>query len=358
MNNEREKTIVVLGCAGFIGSHLIERLIDEGELKIIGVDLFTKKISHLLGKRNFEFHSINIEELDKLAPLLQKAGTVISLTAICTPYNYIKNPVKVIENNFITIYPVIKYCANLKCRLIHFSTSEVYGKTLESFIGSTEDNPTHYVLNETVTPLIMGPISTQRWCYATAKQLTERAIFALGTEQNLEYTIVRPFNFIGPRMDFIPANETLEEGLPRVLACFMDSLLNRKSLKLVDGGKSKRCFTAIEDAIEAIILIIKNREKVCRRILNIGNPQNEIAISDLARKMIEIYKNLKPELRDFQYVTEEVSSEDFYGKGYEDCDRRMPDISLIKELTGWGPKISLDVALLKSIEWFIKEYDK
>lgn len=356
MNDEREKSIAILGCGGFIGSHLLERLLVEQEWKIIGVDVVSKKISHLLGKSNFKFCLIDINEIEKLVPILKGVGTVISLAAICTPYNYVKNPLKVIESNFISYYPIIKWCSNLGCRLIHFSTSEVYGKTVGCVSGITNDNPKYYLLNEEKTPLIMGPISAQRWCYATAKQLTERTIFAFGFEQGLEYTIIRPFNFIGPKMDFIPTK--IEEGVPRVLACFMEALLNDRPLKLVDGGKSRRCFTAIEDAVEAIMLIIKNREKVNRKILNIGNPANEIAIKDLANKMIEIYKKINPIKKDFPYGTEEVSSSLFYGEGYEDCDRRVPDLSLIKSLLGWEPKISLDLALEKSMEWFIKEYHK
>ncbi|MCX7727052.1 MAG: NAD-dependent epimerase/dehydratase family protein [Chitinispirillaceae bacterium] len=356
MSYEREKTIAILGCGGFIGSHLLEKLIMDEERKIIGVDIVSKKISHLLGRKNLEFYKIDINEIDNLLPILRQAGTVISLVAICTPYNYLHHPVKVIENNFISIYPIIRWCAKLKNWLIHFSTSEVYGKSISSLCNTTQDNPAYYLLNEEKSPLIMGPISAQRWCYAAAKQLTERAIFAYGMEEGLEYTIIRPFNFIGPKMDFIPGYDG--EGVPRVFACFMEALLNDKPLKLVEGGKSRRCFTAIEDAVEAIMLVIKNREKVKRKILNIGNPENEITIANLANKMIEIYKQLKPEKKDFPYKLEVVSSTIFYGEGYEDSDRRVPDLTLIKEVTGWSPKIPLDLALLKSMEWFIKEYDR
>jgi UDP-apiose/xylose synthase len=210
------------------------------------------------------------------------------------------------------------------------------------------------VLNEDATPLVMGPVSAQRWSYAAAKQLLERTIFAHGFEHGLRYTIVRPFNFVGPRMDFIPGVDG--EGIPRVLACFMQALLGSQSLKLVDGGHSRRCFTYIDDAIDAVVAILGNKGAAQGQIFNIGNPNNETSIAGLAKKMIGLYRELRPDCADSGLGVEVVSGGKFYGEGYEDSDRRVPDITKARELLGWEPKTDLDAALRVTMPAYIREY--
>jgi UDP-apiose/xylose synthase len=211
------------------------------------------------------------------------------------------------------------------------------------------------VQNETATPLLLGPVHAQRWCYAAAKQLLERAIVAYGFELGLDYTIVRPFNFIGPDMDFIPGIDG--EGVPRVLACFMDALLHKKPLRLVDGGNHRRCFTAIDDAIDALVGVLRNPLPCRRKIFNIGNPANETSIAELATRMIAIYRELfSCAGGGDDYRVETVSALEFYGEGYEDSDRRVPDISAITAALGWRPRIALDDALRGAIAGFIETY--
>lgn len=119
---------------------------------------------------------------------------------------------------------------------IHFSTCEVYGRTLASY-GLDEKVETNWLLDEETTPMIMGAVSAQRWCYACAKQLVERLIYAHGTQNNLKFTIVRPYNWIGPRMDYIPGVDGKDDGQPRVLASFMTALMKGEPLVLVNGGE-------------------------------------------------------------------------------------------------------------------------
>jgi UDP-apiose/xylose synthase len=197
-------------------------------------------------------------------------------------------------------------------------------------------------------------VRAQRWCYAAAKQLLERAIYAWGFERGLDYTVLRPFNFIGPRMDYIPGVDG--QGVPRVLACFMDALLHNKPLRLVDGGGNRRCFTAIDDAVDAVMLVLGHPASSCRRIFNIGNPGNETTIAELAMRMITLYRELRPEAAGFTFTCEPVDSLDFYGEGYEDSERRVPDITAIGEALGWSPKINLDGALRSAMKGFIREY--
>jgi UDP-apiose/xylose synthase len=129
--------------------------------------------------------------------------------------------------------------------------------------------------------LVLGPIHQQRWTYACAKQLLERRIWALGAERDLDFTIVRPFNVIGPRMDFIPGIDG--EGVPRVLARFMHALLLGRPLELVEGGMQRRSFVTVDDICDAVLRIVE-RPKVCRQqIVNGGNPDNDVSIAELAR---------------------------------------------------------------------------
>ena len=152
---------------------------------------------------------------DELKALIERSDTIVNLAAICNPSEYIKQPVNTINSNFTDAQDCIKYCVELDKHLIHFSTCEIYGRTLSSY-GLPADEPKNYLLDEETTPMIMGPVSAQRWCYACAKQLVERLIYAHGTENNLKFTIVRPYNWIGPRMDYIPGVDGSDDGQPRV----------------------------------------------------------------------------------------------------------------------------------------------
>jgi len=210
---------------------------------------------------------------------------------------------------------------------MHFSTPEVYGKNL----GSTAP------FNEDETNCITGPIQNHRWIYSTTKQLLDRMIFAHGKRDGLEFSIVRPFNVVGPLMDHVMENG--EDGSPRVFAYFMSALINGEPLKLVDGGKNYRTFLHVDDLVDALVAIIEQPEKTNGQIYNIGNPNNEIMIADLAKMMREIYENHIGQTKGrSELIT--VDGQKFYGEGYEDTDRRMPDITKMRDL-GWSPKIGL-----------------
>jgi UDP-apiose/xylose synthase len=201
---------------------------------------------------------------------------------------------------------------------------------------------------------VLGPVAAQRWTYACAKQLVERVIFAHGAMHGLRYTIVRPFNFIGPRIDFLPGIDG--EGTPRVLACFMYALLTGSPLRLVDGGKNRRCFTCIDDAVDACLKIVLKPEASSNHIFNIGNPLNETTIADLAGLMIGLWNRTAPEGSVRSSAVETVSSLDFYGPGYEDSHRRLPDITAASSVLGWKPEIDLETALDRTIRWYRDRY--
>ena len=246
-------------------------------------------------------------------------------------------------------------CAKYNKWLIHFSTSEVYGRTLSSYIpGENYSDPGLYELDENETPLIMGPISNSRWTYACAKQLLERYIYALHFEKGMPFTMIRPLNFFGPRMDFIPGRDG--DGVPRVLACFMSALMNREPIQLVDGGAARRTIVSIRDAVRALLLMLRNRKQAENQFFNIGNRNNEVTMAQLAEMMRATYAEITgdPSYNDHPIIS--VSGDQFYGKGYEDCDRRMPSLENIKKQIGWEPVIPLQDAITETMTWYHEHY--
>jgi len=216
-----------------------------------------------------------------------------------------------------------------------------------------KEDPQNYILDEETTPMIMGPVSAQRWCYACAKQLVERLIYAHGTENNLKFTIVRPYNWIGPRMDYIPGVDGKDDGQPRVLASFMTALMKGEPLVLVNGGEVFRTFCFVEDAVDCVCRILEKPDKAIGHAFNVGNPDNNIQIRKLAALMIDLYSNLtgKP-----SGTTRDVPGVEYYGKGYEDSDLRIPSMRLVKQQLDWEPKTSLRDAMEMTMKVFIEKY--
>eukprot|EP00271_Cylindrocystis_brebissonii_P017115 TRINITY_DN4311_c0_g1_i1.p1 TRINITY_DN4311_c0_g1~~TRINITY_DN4311_c0_g1_i1.p1 ORF type:complete len:387 (-),score=84.56 TRINITY_DN4311_c0_g1_i1:1172-2332(-) len=340
--------ICMIGGGGFIGSHLCEALMWETQHSVVALDMYSDKIDHLLRAgqpwaNRIEFHQLNIKDDPRLPDLITKCDMVINLAAICTPADYNTRPLDTIYSNFVDAIPVVRMCSDNKKRLMHFSTCEVYGKTLANFLPADSplrEDPAFHVLKEDETPCLYGSVEKQRWSYACAKQLIERLIYGEGAENGLDFTIVRPFNWIGPRMDFIPGVDGPSDGVPRVLACFSTSLLKGEPLKLVDGGKSQRTFLYIKDAIRAVMLMIENPQRAKQTIFNVGSPQNEASVKELAEMMVEVYEKVSGQPR-LEKPTVDVSSLEFYGVGYDDSDRRIPDMTIIQKQLGWKPSTSL-----------------
>jgi UDP-apiose/xylose synthase len=348
------KNILVLGASGFIGSHLVTRLLADTSCHITGIDVSVAKVGEHLSDSRFTYINLDIYEADKVRAFIQNADVVVSLAALCNPSLYNTTPLAVIESNFTRPLDIVQMCTAEKKWLIHYSTCEVYGKTIAHVSNATEHTPQNSLLSEYTTPLIMGAVSAQRWCYASAKQLLERAVYAYGFERGLKYTIVRPFNFVGPRMDYIPGVDG--EGVPRVIACFMDALLRGEPLKLVDGGSNKRTFTSIHDAIDALMLILANPTQSHNEIFNVANPANELSVAELAAKMIECYDAIRTLDMPASVGVVNVSAEEFYGLGYEDSDRRLADITNAKTKLGWNPSVGIRSALMETVAWYIDHY--
>ena len=347
--------VLSLGGGGFIGAHLTERLLEIGH-DVTVVDIHSDKIDDLLGDRRVTFVERSVADRSfDLDGTIAAADVVIDLVAHANPGIYVRNPLDVFRLNFQENLRIAEACVERSKRLVQFSSCEVYGKTpvavLHGALPDPED-PSYATFSEDRTDMIMGPVDRHRWIYACAKQLLERVLHAYGLEGRLNYTIVRPFNFIGPKIDYLPG-ET--DGVPRVFSYFMEALLEGTPMKLVDGGHQRRCYTYIKDAVDCVARIVENRDGVCdRQIFNVGSPGNEVSIRELAGLMRDLYaRHFAPAGAVLPDVVE-VSAEAFYGKGYEDSDRRIPDIDKAQRLLGWAPRTRMVEMLLPTMEYYVR----
>ncbi len=338
--------ILILGVNGFIGSHLSERILNSTDWEVYGLDIEQDKLSNIIDNRRFHFVegdiSINKEWIEYN---IKKCDCVLPLVAIATPATYIKQPLKVFELDFEANLEIIKKAFKYKTRVIFPSTSEVYGMCTDEVFDEEKSN------------FILGPINKQRWIYSCSKQLLDRVIWAYGQENNFKFTIFRPYNWFGPRLDDIDANK---EGSSRVVTQFIGNILNGEPIKLVNGGNQKRCFLYIDDGIECLTRIIENKNGVCdSKIINIGNPDNNLTIKELALRIKKIFEG-HPLIRSSGVTKDikiiEVNEKEFYGEGYQDVTFRVPCIEKAKSILGWQPATDLDTALRKTIDSYLDEF--
>lgn len=335
--------VLILGVNGFIGHHLTHRIMAETDWNVYGMDLADDRLGTALADPKFHFIegdiAINREWIEYH---IKKCDVVMPLVAIATPKLYVEDPIGVYQLDFEMNLEVIKQCVKYHRRVVFPSTSEVYGACADPEFKEDESF------------LVTGPIRKERWIYSCCKQLLDRVIYAYGTRGHLDFTLFRPFNWVGPRLDSLYA---AKEGSSRVVTQFIAELLMKKPITLVEGGHQKRCFTYVDDGIAALMKILENRDNVCRnQIINIGNPDNECSIKDLAHLLRELFRN-HPEHRDDGVFSEiiEIAAERFYGTGYQDIYTRKPSIAKARELLQWEPKISLEAALKRTLYAFIEE---
>jgi UDP-4-amino-4-deoxy-L-arabinose formyltransferase/UDP-glucuronic acid dehydrogenase (UDP-4-keto-hexauronic acid decarboxylating) len=332
--------ILVLGVNGFIGHHLSNRVLKDTDWEVFGMDLGCDRVDTCLQNPRFHFVegdiAINHEWIEYH---VKKCDVVLPLVAIATPKSYVENPLRVFELDFEENLRIVRQCVKYKKRIIFPSTSEVYGMCADPEF--TEDQ----------SPLVLGPIHKERWIYSCAKQMLDRVIWAYGRD-GLRFTLFRPFNWIGPALDSI---EVAKEGSSRVVTQFVADLYLGRDINLVDGGAQRRCFTYVDDGIDALLRIIENRDGRCDGgIFNIGNPDNECSIKELAEQLLELYKRhptaAKCECHSRIVVT---PSQTFYGEGYQDILSRKPNIERARRILGWEPKVTLKDALKLTLDAFL-----
>ncbi len=333
--------ILILGVNGFIGNSLTEYILKNRAWEVYGMDMAADKLDQCLGHERFHFVegdiTINKEWIEYH---VKKCDAVLPLVAIATPATYVADPLRVFELDFEANLYIVRMCVRYKKRVLFPSTSEVYGMSLDR------------EFNEETSNLVLGPIGKQRWIYSCSKQLMDRVIHAYGMKEDLKYTLFRPFNWIGPKLDNILEPK---EGSSRVLTQFIGNILRGNDIKLVDGGAQRRSFTYIDDGIDALSRIIENRDNAADgRIFNIGTPQNDMSIRNLAETLIELIKTYP------KYATladkvklVDVPSSEYYGEGYQDILTRVPSIRNAEKYLGWKPTTDVKTALRKTLDYHL-----
>ncbi len=339
---KRRTRVLILGVNGFIGNHLTERLLADDNYEIYGLDIGSDAISRFLECPRFHFVEGDISiHSEWIEYHIKKCDVVLPLVAIATPIEYTRNPLRVFELDFEENLKVIRDCVKYNKRIIFPSTSEVYGMC-------TDNN-----FDEDASNLVVGPINKQRWIYSVSKQLLDRVIWAYGDKEDLKFTLFRPFNWMGPRLDNLNAARI---GSSRAITQLILNLVEGSPIKLIEGGKQKRCFTDISDGIEALFRIIENKDGRCDgQIINIGNPENEASIKELAELLLDCFdrhplRNQFPPFAGFR----DVESSDYYGKGYQDVEHRKPSIRNAKRCLDWQPTVEMQQTVEQTLDFFLR----
>lgn len=329
------KRVLILGVNGFIGHHLSQAILRSTDWDIYGMDMQTDRITDLLAAPRFHFFegdiTINREWIEYH---VKKCDVVLPLVAIATPATYVREPLRVFELDFEANLPIVRACVRYRKRIVFPSTSEVYGMSRDDEFDPESSD------------LVLGPINKPRWIYACAKQLMDRVIHAYGMQEGLDYTLFRPFNWIGAGLDSI---NTAKEGSSRVITQFLGHIVRGEAIKLVDGGTQKRTFTYIDDGIAALLKIIANESGVASgKIYNIGNPANNWSVRELAERMLALaqtYPEYAANAASVRLV--DTTADTYYGKGYQDVQNRVPKITNTCNDLGWAPVVTMEDALAR-----------
>lgn len=319
---------LITGGAGFIGSHLAEELLKRKEEVVVIDNLSTgnmDNIEHLKDNPRFSFHIDTIMNEALMKRLIKNCDVVYHMAAAVGVKYIIDNPLESMQTNVKGTEIVLELANSLgKKKVIMASTSEIYGK----------DRPGKKIFRED-DDRVLGPTTISRWSYSCAKAMDEFLSLAYWREKKLPVVIVRFFNTVGPR----------QSGMyGMVVPRFVKHALLNQPITIYGDGKQTRSFTYVMDAVRAIIGLANN-QKAVGEIFNIGNP-NAISIQELAEKIKKLTKSDSPIIH--------IPYEKAYEKGFEDMRHREPDITKIKDLTGFQPKVDLDEMLANIIKYFEK----
>ncbi|WP_226476080.1 bifunctional UDP-4-amino-4-deoxy-L-arabinose formyltransferase/UDP-glucuronic acid oxidase ArnA [Pseudomonas sp. MWU16-30323] len=338
----RRTRVLILGVNGFIGNHLSERLLRDDRYEIYGLDIGSDAIERLRSHPNFHYVEGDISiHSEWIEYHIKKCDVVLPLVAIATPIEYTRNPLRVFELDFEENLKLVRYCVKYNKRVIFPSTSEVYGMCQDQYFDEDTSN------------LVVGPVNKQRWIYSVSKQLLDRVIWAYG-DKGLKFTLFRPFNWMGPRLDRL---DSARIGSSRAITQLILNLVEGTPIRLFDGGEQKRCFTDIADGIEALARIIDNDNDNCNgQIINIGNPENEASIRQLGEELLRQFEAhpLRSNFPPFAGFRD-VESKAFYGTGYQDVAHRKPSIENAKRLLNWEPTVEMSETIGNTLDFFLRE---
>lgn len=308
--------ILVTGGAGFIGSHLCERLLNDGHTVTAIDDFTTGHVSNLTNLKRAEGFTLkegSILDTKTLTPLVEEADYVFHLAAAVGVFNIVNNPLASLLTNIRGTENVLELANATKTPVLLTSSSEVYGKNISDSLKESDDR-------------ILGSPVTLRWSYSEAKAIDESLAFAYYVEKSLETRIVRFFNTVGPR-------QVGAYGM--VVPRFIGSALSDQPITIYGDGTQTRCFAHVYDVIDGVISVAF-ADNTIGRVINIGN-NFEISIKELAEKIIA-QTNSKSEIVYVPY-------NEAYGDGFEDMQRRVPNIDLINRLVGWKPRRDLSTII-------------
>jgi UDP-glucose 4-epimerase len=304
---------LITGGAGFIGSHLTERLLDRGDRVVLLDNLSTgsmENIRHLKSSERLEYHLDAIENRQLLAELVDDADLVVHLAAAVGVKLIVESPVKTIETNVNGTQMILEAACKKKKLVLTASTSEVYGKNTN--VPFTED-----------ADLVLGPTTKGRWSYAASKALDEFLALSYWKEKKLPVIVVRLFNTVGPR-------QTGRYGM--VLPNFVKSALDNTAISIYGTGKQSRCFCDVRDTVEGLIRLM-DTDRSIGEVVNVGNTE-EISIEALAQKVKQRTGSSSP----IEYVPYDQA----YEPGFEDMMRRVPSVEKLQSLTGFRPATPLN----------------
>lgn len=312
--------ILITGGAGFIGSHLADAFLKNGD-EVFALDLSNDlKIRHCLNNKKFHYIRESIFNEQMLESLIYKCDLIYHLAAVVGVEHYVGDPYQVLNVNINGTQNVLRLAYKHHKKIIFSSTSEVYGRNPQVPFKEDDDR-------------VLGSTAIDRWCYSTSKAAGEHFCFAY-YKMGLPVVIIRYFNVYGPRLDKIDVG--------RVITIFIGQILRGEDITVIGDGKQTRCFTYVDDAIKATFNAGIKKEAE-GEIFNIGTDK-ETTILELAQTMIKISR-AKSKIKF-------VSKESIYGKSYEDIPRRVPKITKMKNILKVTPKISLEEGLKKTIKWF------
>jgi len=329
MNNKiKNKKVLVTGGSGFIGSHLIDRLLQEGA-NVFCVDDFStgrkEKTFHHLNNKNFHLTAETILNEKVMEDLIRECDLIFHFAAVVGVHLYVTQPRKVLEVNVDGTKNIFDLATKYNKKVLFSSTSEIYGKNPKVPWAENDDR-------------VLGATTIDRWVYSSTKAINEYLCLAYYKSYGLPSVIFRFFNAYGPRID--------EPGSGRVIAILGAQAIQNKPLTIIGDGKQTRCFTYIDDVIDGVMSAIDN-EQAIGEIFNIGNDK-ETTILELAKTIKRVFKS-KSEITF-------VDQKEIYGNSYEDIPRRVPCIDKARHILGFNPTTTLEKGLEKTLPWFKKEH--
>lgn len=325
MNNNQH--FLITGGAGFIGSHLADALLAQGNSVTVIDNLSTgrfENIEHLVGRPGFRFAIDTITNQMVMDRLVSECDVIFHLAAAVGVELIVKDPVWVIETNIMASHAVLEAAARYRKKVLLVSTSEIYGKTTKVPFGEDDDR-------------VLGPTTKSRWSYSESKAIEEFLGLAYYRKMHLPVVICRLFNTVGPR-------QTGQYGM--VVPRFVQQALQGEPITVYGDGSQSRCFSNVKDVVRALIALVACKEAE-GEVFNVGTT-HEITILELARKIASL---AAPEGNPDERIVF-IPYDEAYEPGFEDMQRRVPNIDKIKTFTGWEPKIPLEETLNQIIEYY------